>query len=130
MSIYFLQEIETGFIKLGVSKNPQKRIAAIANSMGKKISDFNLIKIADGDFGEEYFYQSLLSGNHINRNIAGHNSREWFKPTDKVISMVSKDESWFKDIYRSHIDLSLKYGSRNVKFYFDGENVRCKVSGG
>jgi len=126
MSIYFIQELDTGFIKLGNSVNPEKRLYAISYSMGKKMKDFKILKVVDGDCNTEYFYQCLLEGNYVPRKIGGCNSREWFKPSDKVLALVNKSPEWFARIYKQSLDLRIKYG-KNVSFSFDGTNVRCKI---
>lgn len=126
MSIYFLQELETGFIKIGTSKNPDRRMGQIANSMGKKSKDFKLLKVADGDFFTEKFYQILLTKSCFGREVAGHYGYEWYRPTDDVMAIINKTPEWLNRIYWQSNSLGIKYG-KNVKFRFDGTNVHYAV---
>lgn len=73
--VYFIQDGDDGPIKIGFSKTPQVRIAAIQVNHAREIK---ILAITDGEREDE---------RKIHQSLANHHIRgEWFLPSDDVLS--------------------------------------------
>ena len=126
MSVYFARDSKNGWIKIGCSKNPEQRIKSIPSSLGHIVEDMELLKVIDGSFDEEKFYQNLLHRSHVTISNS-FNSYEWFHPSEDVMRFANMSVEHLNKLTVQVRDVKCKYGSK-VKFTFDGEKVNAKVS--
>ena len=79
--VYFIQETDTGAIKIGWSSNLRKRLAALQICHHSKLK---LLAAFEGNIGEEKDTQ-----NHFKEfNIRG----EWFKPNEGLMKIIEKNK--------------------------------------
>ena len=79
MPIYFIQEEGNGLVKIGYSKNPEKRKNSLQTSCPKKL---HIIKIIDGDYKRE---------NCIHHRCSRFNVRgEWYRPHPDLLDYIEK----------------------------------------
>lgn len=122
MSVYFARESLNGWIKVGSSKDPKQRIKSMRSSTGPRIGRVKLLKVIDGSFDEEKFYQGLLK---IDRSDPSF-SHEWFLPSINVMHFVNMFIGKLNRLTEQWRNARSKYG-RRVKFVFNGKNVVAKV---
>ena len=125
MSVYFARDSKNGWIKIGCSKNPKKRVKSIPSSLGHIVEDMELLKVIDGSFDEEKFYQNLLFRSHVAISNL-FNSYEWFHPSEDVMYFVDMPIERLNKITSEWRSISRKYGWK-VGFTFDGENILAKA---
>lgn len=125
MSVYFAKESKNGWIKIGTSKNPKQRVVSIFSQYGSDIGKTNLLKVIDGSFDEEKFYQGLLKYDRADPCF----SHEWFLPTDDVMFFVNLPTDQLNDLSEQVRELRFKYGKR-IYFEFNGDKVVMKAKNG
>ncbi len=122
MSVYFARESLNGWIKIGSSINPKQRVKSMRSSTGPSIGRVELLKVIDGSFDEEKFYQGLLKVDRSDPSFSG----EWFLPSADVMHFVDMPVGELNRLTEQWKDARLRYG-RRVKFVFNGKNVVAKV---
>ena len=122
MSVYFAQDSKNGWIKIGCSKDPEKRIKHIPSDKGHIVDNLKLLKVVGGSFDEEKFCQRLLAKHGVNDALF---DREWFYPTDEVLSLAGKSVEWLEKLFELRNDADKKYRYR-VKYSFDGDKVTAE----
>jgi len=124
MSVYFAKDSKNGWIKIGCSKDPEKRIKSIPTDKGHMVDNLKLLKVIDGSFDEESFCQRLLARHSVHEK--SFFSKEWFYPTDEVVSLAEKPVSWFVELFEKCREIDREYGY-SVKYSFNGSSVVAKV---
>lgn len=78
--IYFIQEKETPFrIKIGYSKDPEKRVRTIAGTLPQKII---LLKIIEGCLEDEQFFHQHFKPFRV------PGTKEWYFPEQEVLDFI------------------------------------------
>jgi len=77
MSVYFVQEEDNGLIKIGYSKNPNRRLKSLQINNPRKL---NILKVIDGAMCRETYLHHRCS----RFNAKG----EWFHPHSELIDYI------------------------------------------
>lgn len=82
MSVYFIKD-EHGWVKIGVSDKPKKRLLALQTSHADKLTIIRMIEV-DGD---DYQTEEWLHRRFIDRRIRG----EWFHHDPEMLTIIPPD---------------------------------------
>ena len=71
--LYVIDDPATGFSKIGITKEPARRIAEISKQLGRKVN-FSQLKVVNNARAVERFFHNLFS----RQNVSSMPGREWF----------------------------------------------------
>lgn len=77
MSVYFIQEENDGLIKIGYSRNPNRRLKSLQTNNPRKL---RILKVIDGEMCRETYLHHRCS----KFNASG----EWFHPHPELIDYI------------------------------------------
>lgn len=78
--IYLIQDMNNGFLKIGISKNPKKRLKQLQDSNPNYLKLISVIK--NKPFGYEKDLHNLFDDLRFNK--------EWFKKSNSIINYFNK----------------------------------------
>ncbi len=91
--VYFIQGQETLRIKIGVAKDPQKRLANLQVGSAERLVLVGIL------FGMGVAKERQLHGRFIADEVHG----EWFKPSRKLVEYIKQDAFVVSEPRRSHV---------------------------
>ena len=71
--LYVIDDAVTGFSKIGITKDPARRLAEISSQLGRKVN-FSQLKLVANASAVERFFHNLFRA----RNVPSMPGREWF----------------------------------------------------
>ena len=80
--LYVIDDAATGFSKIGITKDPARRLDEISRQLGRRVN-FSQLKVVNNARAVERFFHNLFS----RQNVASMPGREWFNLSgiDRVV---------------------------------------------